>query len=336
MTNSAISMVPNLLMNVWSAAHLPSPRHQALLCCTGSSGECAFRESLQGQYTSDRHRSKGLCFYHITGTAGNAPFSRISMGQIGDAMDGLEGDLRIRVTSSTDQWQEGDLTGSDRLSALEIYDTNPLAPLTKIGVSFLAGCRSLTHIDLTPLSRIAAIPGTFLHGCGSLREVDLTPLTSVTEVGSYFLGDCRYVAGVDLTPLSRVTTLPSSFLLGCSSLRVVDFSPLSNVVEIGMFFMSNCVSLAHVNLAPLSRLSAIPPWFLNGCTSLTEVDLSPLSLVTDIGPNFMNGCTGLVTVNLQSLQSLRRVGRDPLLRCNKCARLSDVLEELRASGVEVV
>ena len=171
-------MQPNLLTNAWSAAHLPSPRHQALLCCAGSSGECAFRESLQGQYTSDRHRSKGLCFYHITGTAGDTPFSRISMGRIGNALKGLAGELRIRVTSSSKRWQQGDFRDNVHLVEVEL----DMRHIIMITPDFFQGCRRLTHINLAPLWRITAIPPAFLNGCHALIGVDLAPLSSVARI----------------------------------------------------------------------------------------------------------------------------------------------------------
>ena len=50
-TSTRLNHAIHVLMNARSAAHLPSPWHQTLLCCTGSNGECAFRESLQGLYS---------------------------------------------------------------------------------------------------------------------------------------------------------------------------------------------------------------------------------------------------------------------------------------------
>ena len=179
-------MQPSLLMNAWSAAHFPSLRHQALLCCAGNSGEGAFRESLQGQYTSDRHRSKGLCAYHITGTAGNAPFSRITMGGMVDALQGLDADLRVRVASSSDRW---------------VGEPHGFSQITMIPMSFLHGCSALTNLDLTPLSSVIEVGPFFLYGCMNLTTLDLTPLSNVKVIHPSFLGDCRGLRNVDRKPL---------------------------------------------------------------------------------------------------------------------------------------
>ena len=43
-------MQPTLLANTWVAAHLPNTTHMAVLCCAGSAGEAAFRNSLDNQF----------------------------------------------------------------------------------------------------------------------------------------------------------------------------------------------------------------------------------------------------------------------------------------------
>ena len=76
-------MEPNLLMRAWMVAHVYGAKHQAAVCCAGSSGEGAFRESLGLQYTSSRHDATGLCTHYITGTCGDTPISRIYSGCVG-------------------------------------------------------------------------------------------------------------------------------------------------------------------------------------------------------------------------------------------------------------
>ena len=94
-------MEPPLLVRAWMMAHLWGARYQAIVCCGGSSGEAAFRESLRAQYTSTRHDAKGLRTYYITGTCGDGCISRIASTRIGNEVCGANGPLRITVTSNT-------------------------------------------------------------------------------------------------------------------------------------------------------------------------------------------------------------------------------------------
>ena len=43
-------MQPTLLANTWVVAHLPQEKYSALLCCAGSAGEVAFRNSLDDAF----------------------------------------------------------------------------------------------------------------------------------------------------------------------------------------------------------------------------------------------------------------------------------------------
>ena len=44
-------MQPTQHANSWMAAHLPGTKYMGVLCCAGSAGEAAFRNSLDGQFT---------------------------------------------------------------------------------------------------------------------------------------------------------------------------------------------------------------------------------------------------------------------------------------------
>ena len=45
------NMQSTLHANSWMAAHLPGTKYMGVLCCAGSAGEAAFRNSLDGQFT---------------------------------------------------------------------------------------------------------------------------------------------------------------------------------------------------------------------------------------------------------------------------------------------
>ena len=132
------------------AAHLYGAKYQAAVCCAGTAGEAAFRESLQPQYTSSRHDAKGLRTYYITGTCGDACISRITSGCIGKEVAGVDGPLHITVTSNTNSWQEGDLEHYAELVSLDL----DVERLIKIAPFFLQNCRSLASVNLTPLKDI--------------------------------------------------------------------------------------------------------------------------------------------------------------------------------------
>ena len=326
-------MQPNLLMNLWSAVHLPNVTYLSILCRAGSSGECAFRESLQGQYTSKRHHNEEMRIYYITGTAAGKSLSRISTRNVGKSLKGLVGDLRIQLTSNSDCWLWGDLTDNKQLVEVELV----MPRIAQLPPGFLRGCRNLGRIDLSPLSRVIAIPSSFLHGCSSLTTIALSPLSTVTEIGSHFMSNCCSLTCIDLTPLRHITQLPSSFLCSCHALRGVDLSPLPSITSIGSYFLNDCTSLTHIDLAPLHRITVIPSGFLQGCSALVVVDLSPLkSSVMEVGSNFMANCSSLVTVDFQLLACVRSVGPKLLHGCGSLAQpATRVVEDLRAAGIEV-
>ena len=170
------TMKPNLLMSAWAVAHLPASFYQAVVCLCGSSGEAAFRESLQPQYTSRRHDSKGLRTYYIVGTCGVGKLSRISSGSIGASIGGaVDGaPLLVNVTSITHCWQKHDLSYDEALVSVEL----DLERLVEIPQSFLQGCSNLVRINLAPLHSVKVLRSSFLAGCASLNEVNLAPLSN--------------------------------------------------------------------------------------------------------------------------------------------------------------
>ena len=66
---------PTLLANTWMAAHLPHTKYLAVLCCAGSAGESAFRNSLDDAFAeaSYVHQPKSVHLrrpplYYVVGT----------------------------------------------------------------------------------------------------------------------------------------------------------------------------------------------------------------------------------------------------------------------------
>ena len=225
-------MDPPLLVRAWMAAHLYGAKYQAVVCCAGTAGEAAFRESLQPQYTSSRHDAKGLRTYYITGTCGDACISRITSGCIEKVVAGVDGPLHITVTSNTNSWQEGDLGGNDRLTTLSL----DLERLIEISTSVLVRCSNLGQLDLASLRAIEAIPEGFLGWCTALKEIDLTPLVNVKEVGPSFLTCCTNIKRINLAPLHAIDAIPNDFLTSCVGLKGLDLSPFVNLKKVGFFF----------------------------------------------------------------------------------------------------
>ena len=320
-------MEPNLLMRTWMMAHVYGAKYQAAACCAGSSGEAAFRESLEPSYTSARHDAKGLRTFHITGTRGGDSVSRIASGCIGHhVVGGPKGALRITVTSNTSSWEEGDLNFNPNLHGL----TLKVERLTHIPTFFLHDCPHLEHLDLAPLHAIRKIPSGFLSGCSGLREVDLTPLVNVDEVGSMFLKGCRGLTRINLASLNRVDGLQNNFLAGCSALTEVDLTPLVNVAKINKNFLMGCAALTRINMcaaetvgerflsgcsklevvdlkALFNRVTVVGDFFMENCTALTSLDLTPLVKVDEIAKGFLRGCSALQEVDLQPLVNVRDI-----------------------------
>lgn len=201
-------------MRSWAMAHLYGTWYQAVVCLSGTAGEAAFRESLEPQYTSHRHDSKGLHTYYIQGTCNGVSISRIvnnrigmkGSGGIGKEVIGVsEGPLCISITSNAAEWMHDDLSENQYLVRLKL----DMARLSTIPAYFLRGCRNLTHIDVTSLHRLKVIPPGFLCGCGSLKEADLSHLVHVREIGEYFMVKCTSLTNIKLPRLPELTILPS-------------------------------------------------------------------------------------------------------------------------------
>ena len=157
-TNTPSDTQPNLLMRAWMVAHLPpTATLQATVCCGGSLGEAAFRESLQPQYTSERHDALGLRTYYITGTCGGRRISRITCGCIGGAVAGVASPLCITVVSNTRAWQRMDLGSDEHLVSLDL----DMPRLTEVACEFLA-CNS-TNLEYVNLASLCALDE--LHLC---------------------------------------------------------------------------------------------------------------------------------------------------------------------------
>ena len=79
-------MQPTLLANTWMAAHLPSEKYMAVLCCAGSAGESAFRNSLDESFAEAGYQHQPATLHHrrpptyyVTGTSrGSQPIRRIA------------------------------------------------------------------------------------------------------------------------------------------------------------------------------------------------------------------------------------------------------------------
>ena len=70
-----LRMRPTLLANSWAVAHLPGTIYSALLCCAGSAGEAAFRNSLDVMFaemgfdhTPTNLKRRRQPVFHVIGT----------------------------------------------------------------------------------------------------------------------------------------------------------------------------------------------------------------------------------------------------------------------------
>ena len=204
-------------------------------------------------------------------------------------------------------------------TSLTTLDLSAVSCVTEIGDYFLAGCSTLTSVNLSGLCNVTRIGEEFLSGTG-LTVLDLSPLSRITRIGERFLVSCARLTALDLTPLSNVTHIDEDFLSDCESLTELDLSPLRHVTEVG-YFLTGCRSLTKLDLSPLSNVTHIASCFLTGCSGLTELDLAPLSNVTQIGKSFLANCTSLTVLDLSPLGTVMHMG---VLRADEYTSLKSI------------
>ena len=289
-------MQPTLLANSWVAAHLPNTTHMAVLCCAGSAGEAAFRNSLDNQFVEVgyQHQSNWKLprrpTFLVVGTALEngvlATKRRITRSghiisdpplfqhatvfcnstAMGICLDALTLDLGSMQTVRS-------FPGCFTKNCTTLRSIVQLPPnLETMGGFLFRGCTNLAEIDMGSLEKLRALPNFFMQGCTGLRSIKFPP--NLTVVGDCFLQGTS-LTDIDMSSLVGVTKLPERFMYSCKSLLTVQFPP--KLEELGKDAFQGCTSLTEIDMSSLEMLRKLPYGFLFGCTSLMSVKLPPPS-----------------------------------------------------------
>ena len=301
-----------LLANSWVVAHLPHTKYIGVLCCAGSAGEAAFRNSLDDAFAAvgyehllgaaNRRRPPT---YHVVGTTAGEltptqrilrtanPFDETHPFHHAQVFSNTN-DLRLNaVTLDCSQMSnlrmlpDGFMRGCTNLTSITLPSN-----VEEFGADVLSNCVCLTTLDMSGLLAVRRVPDHFLRGCCSLTHVKLPP--NVEEVGRAFLVSSTNLTTMDMSSMVRMKKLSDRFMVGCTSLTDVTLPP--NVDVIGRAFMANCSSLTTIQLPP--NVQEVGPSFMIGCTSLTTIDMGSLLGVTRLPDKYMRGCTSLTSVKL--------------------------------------
>ena len=204
-------MKPTLLANSWMAAHLPREKYMAVLCCAGSDGESAFRNSLDGAFARAGYE-------HLPASLNRRrPPTYYVIGAL----------HRIAHASTL-------LCINN-----EFYDALILSNATTWDLSLDA-----VRVDMTQMTSLKELPDSFFRGSTGLRSIMLPP--NVEEFGSNVLGGCKQLASLDMSSLTRVKKLPDYFMRGSVSLTSIVLPP--KVEELGIYVLSGCTQLTSLDL----------------------------------------------------------------------------------------
>ena len=263
-------MHPTLLANTWMAAHLPGERDMALLCCAGSAGEAAFRNSFDTTFAeagyqhlpTTLNRTRPTTYYVIRTTLG-------------------EGEVTTHHTARSPQ----------SIANLFASSNTPLLRRAQIfsNATTMEYEVAATEVDMSCMGSVASVPSGFMSGCTTLASVQLPPNLEV--IGNDVLCNCPNLIEIDLSGMKKLRRLGGwkPCLSGCTSLTSVLFPP--NLKGVGYDVLSGCTSLTQVDMSSLVGTRALGDGFMSGCTSLTSVLLPPN--VREVGDRVFSGCTRL-------------------------------------------
>ena len=364
------NMQPTLLANTWMAAHLPHTKHSAMLCCAGSAGEAAFRNSLDGQFAESGYEHLPLTLnkrrpptYHIVGTAEEEgmliPKRRIARStqtvknpplfhHAQMFSNAVKVDIRLEAVTL-------DMSRMSAARALGSVMTRAFVPLWAMrSNNFMHGCEKLVSVQPPP--NLEDVGDGAFGGCTGLKEIDMSALKHVRKLSKSFMSDCTSLLSVKFPP--NLVDVEDCVFQGCFSLSEIDMGLLvglrklgdgfmtnhtkitaitlpRNLEDLGSRFLSFCISLNKMDLSTLARVRALSDSFMADCPNLTAVKLPP-NLAT-IGSKFMSSCSSLTEVDMSALVDLRAVGESFLFGCSNLTsvKLPPNLEELGSGALNM-
>lgn len=188
--------------------------------------------------------------------------------------------LASSATTSGIIVREGVVTGYESPTSVTLSSS-----VTEIAAGALAGCTTLTSIDLSACSSLTEIPDSAFAGCTALKTVTLP--ASCTKIGAGAFAGCTALATVSGSGVTAVShdafrdctalTSPSlpatvgSYAYSQSGVTGVD---LSGVATLGEGAFAGCESLTAVTVASGASLPAAT---FAGCTALNVGDWSGVS-----------------------------------------------------------
>ena len=175
--------------------------------------------------------------------------------------------------------REGVVIGFDNPTSVTVAST-----VTEIAEGALAGCTTLTSIDLSSTS-ITEIPESALAGCTALKSVTLP--TACTAIGANAFAGCTSLA---MVAASGVTDIGADAFRGCGGLASVPSSAtklgdyafaqsgvesvsVSSGMSVGEGAFAGCENLKSAEW----NQSTLPDGVFAGCTALVESDWSQVA-----------------------------------------------------------
>eukprot|EP00760_Papus_ankaliazontas_P010934 PhM_4_TR14589/c0_g1_i1/m.41578 len=167
-------------------------------------------------------------------------------------------------------------------TSIVCVDLHMLKDLSNIGNDFLRDCHSLTSVWLPSNNsgnRSISLHDGFMAGCTSLTKLDLCSLSGTTRIGCDFLRDAYSLRRFNFKNLSGLKDIGDNCLSGCTSLtEVLGLAPTSGpsfIKSIGSNFLAECTQLTFVSLSGLTNVKQPPAGILDGCTAMHHIDIPP-------------------------------------------------------------
>ena len=329
-------MHQTLLANTWIVAHLPGTKYTGVLCCAGSAGEAAFRNSLDGLFAeagyqhlpATLNRNRPPTYYVVGSVAADQAGEKRVPTPTSDAKDADD----VKVTTVCNiptrrivrhqHISMKQLPKAQKFQFAQVFTNASTLALRLVAV----------ELDLSAMDSLVRLPDYFLLFDTSLTSVKLPP--NLEQIGRGSLAECTRLTAIDMSTLVKVSALPDAFMRGRTSLTSVKLPP--NLEQIGRGSLAECTSLTPIDMSTLVKVSALPDEFMRGCsrltsvklppnvkdigwaclsncTRLTVIDLSAILLVTTLPAQFMRGCSSLTSVMLPP--NLEGIGRAFLVDC---------------------
>ena len=151
-------------------------------------------------------------------------------------------------------WSSGSTTQIlKHLFSLKEYVKSLRLPLDlqSLGYASIAGCTTLTSINISDLKELRSVQANAFKRCFALTEIDLSGLHNLTTFGERVFEDCVSLADVKLPP--KVKSIKQCTFSNCKRLKSVLFPEDVEFVDWGTFALCNVDSIIVTIPKDISR-----------------------------------------------------------------------------------